>query len=420
MLLFVLVVCLSLVLSFVCSLAEATLLSVGQPRVEFLARTGSRAGQLLRRFRREPDRAIAAILVLNTIANSGGAAFATVLFLTTFPDTSPVWFATGFIVTVLTVTEIVPKTIGVVHANTLAVPMAHVIHGIAWFLSPVLFLTRRISWLVSRKEVVHATSLEEIRMLTAVGHKQGAFGSITAELIENATRLRDTKAHDIMVSRDRVNFLSGKWSTEENLRLVHRSGHSRFPFTPTGELDQVTGVILTKELLFSLRETVEPDWAGLQVPLLIVPETATLNHVLRRFQREKIHMAIVVDEYGSTQGIVTLEDVLEEIVGEIEDEHDAEETHTVERPDGSLLCRGIAEATKVFEKLGIEDVATESKTLSGFLAEKLGSVPAPGSHVDFHGHRFTVTKANNRRAERVLITRMPSPSEPEPAPAGDA
>ena len=155
------------------------------------------------------------------------------------------------------------------------------------------------------------------------------------------------------------------------------------------------------------------------MPLLIVPETATLNHVLRRFQREKIHMAIVVDEYGSTQGLITLEDVLEEIVGEIEDELDTEETLTVERPDGSLLCRGIAEAAKVFAKLGIIDVETESKTLSGFLAERLGSVPAPGSHVDFHGHRFAVTKANNRRAERVLITRLVE-RPPEPAPASDA
>src|SRR4030095_4768531 len=106
------------------SLPGATRRSVGQGRIETLARTGSRAGQLLRRYRREPDRPIAAILVVNTIANSGGAAFATDLFLTTFPGTSPVWFATGFVVTVLTLTEIVPKTIGVVPANTLAVPVS--------------------------------------------------------------------------------------------------------------------------------------------------------------------------------------------------------------------------------------------------------------------------------------------------------
>ena len=134
--------------------------------------------------------------------------------------------------------------------------------------------------------------------------------------------------------------------------------------------------------------------------------TATLNHVLRHFQREKRHMAIVVDEYGSTLGIITLEDVLEEIVGEIEDELDTEETHMLERPDGSLLCRGIAEARKVFARLGLEEVETYSQTLSGFLAEQLGNMPSAGMHVDFRGYRFTVTKANNKRAERVRINPM--------------
>ena len=404
MLLFVLAVSLSLFVSFVCSISEATLLSVGHARIESLANTGSRAGALLRRFRREPDRPIAAILVLNTVANSGGAALATDQFAGAFPGISPAWFAAAFVVTVLALTEIVPKTIGVVHANSLAVPVVHVVHGMTVMLTPVLFLTRQFSRLFSRKAVVHMTSLEEIRLMTTAGRSQGAFGAITAELIENATRLRDTKARDVMVPRDRVAFLSGSASTEANLNLIHRSGHSRFPYTPTGELDQVTGVILTKELLFSLRENVEPDWQELQVPLIVVPESATLNHVLRRFQREKRHMAIVVDEYGSTQGLITLEDVLEEIVGEIEDELDTEEKMIVERPDGSLLCRGLAESTKVFARLQLGAVDTESKTLSGFLAEQLGSVPAAGSHVDFRGFRFEVTKANNRRAERIRVT----------------
>ncbi|HEX5052194.1 MAG TPA: hemolysin family protein [Planctomycetota bacterium] len=406
MLLFVLAVSLSLLCSFLCSISEATLLSVSQARVEALARGGSRAGALLRRFRQEPDRPIAAILVLNTIANSGGAALATEQFVATF-HASPAWFAAAFVVTVLTLTEIVPKTIGVVHANSLAVPVALAVHGLAWTLTPVLVLTRKLSRLFTRRAVVHTTALEEIRVLTMAGFKQGAFGSITAELIENATRLRDTKAGDVMVPRDRVSYLSGNASTEANLGLIRRSGHSRFPYSPTGELDQVTGVILTKELLFSLRESVEPNWQELLVPLLVVPETALLNHVLRRFQREKRHMAIVVDEYGSTLGIITLEDVLEEIVGEIEDELDTEETLIVERPDGTLLCRGIAETDKVFAKLGLTDVDTESNTLSGFLAEQLGRVPDPGSVVVVRGVQFEVTKANNRRAERVRVTPVP-------------
>ncbi len=404
MLLFVVAVAISLVVSFLCSISEATLLSVGAARIEGLAHSGSRAGHLLRRFRREPDRPIAAILVLNTVANSGGAALATDQFSVAFPGVSPAWFAAAFVVTVLALTEIVPKTIGVMHANALAVPVAIGVQAVTVVLGPVLFVTRQMSRLLAREGAAHTTSLEEIRVLATAGRSQGAFGAITAELIENATRLRDTMARDVMVPRDRVVFLSGKASTEQNLQLVRRAGHSRYPYTPDGELDRVTGFVLTKELLFSLRETVEPDWTQLQVPLLVFPETATLNHVLRRFQREKRHMAIVVDEYGSTHGIITLEDVLEEIVGEIEDELDTEETLIVDRPDGSLLCRGFADVESVFARLGIKGVETESKTLSGFLAERLGSVPAAGSQVEFEGFRFEVTKANNRRAERIRVT----------------
>jgi CBS domain containing-hemolysin-like protein len=404
MLLFVVAVALSLLFSFVCSLAEATLLSVGHARVEGLVQQGRRAGLLLRRFRLEPDRPIAAILVLNTIANSGGAALATHQFTIAFPHTEPVWFAGAFVVTVLTLTEITPKTIGVMHANALAAPIAHLVHWMTVALAPVLFVTRQLSRLFTPKRRAHGASLEDIRVLTALGMSQGAFGPITANLIHNATRLRETKARDVMVPRDRIAFLSGDVSTEENLRRLQRSGHSRLPFSRDGELDHVDGVIMAKELLLSLRERTEPNWRELMIPLLVVPETATLNHVLRRFQREKRHLAIVVDEYGSTRGIVTLEDVLEEIVGEIEDESDTEEASMVQRADGSLLCRGVAETAAVFAKIGEPLPTTSSKTLSGFLAEQLGHVPAAGSVLQFGAHEFLVTKANNRRAERVQIT----------------
>lgn len=411
MLLFFLATGFSLLFSFVCSLAEATLLSVGNARVEQLARAGSAAGLLLRRWKQHPDQPIAAILVLNTIANSGGAAIATDQFAHAFPGVSPAWFAAAFVVTVLTLTEIVPKTLGVVHANTLAVPTVLFVRTLAIALAPILFATRLVSRAFTSRPTFQ-TSLEEIRLLATAGHSQGAFGPITAGLIQNATRLRDTKARDVMVPRHRVSLLSGKASTAENLDRIQRAGHSRFPYAPDGELDGVTGVILTKELLFSLRERTEPDWQELLVPMVVVPALATLNHVLRTFQREKRHMAVVVDEYGTSVGIITLEDVLEEIVGEIEDELDTEETHLLERPDGSFLCRGSAEVRKVMARLGIEDLETSSQTLSGFLAEQLGDVPIAGAHVDLHGYRFLVTKANNRRAERVRVQRVPVAAPP--------
>ncbi|MFK7742634.1 MAG: hemolysin family protein [Planctomycetota bacterium] len=412
MFLLVVAVSLSLLFSFVCSISEATLLSVGPARVEQLAQQPGRLGLILRRFRQEPDRPIAAILIVNTISNSGGAAIATAQFSIACPGVSEAWFAAFFVVTVLAVTEIIPKTMGVVHADALALPITAIVQTMIIAVWPMLFFTRLLARMFARVDGGPTTSLDEIRVMTTVGMTEGSFGRITGELIQNATRLRDLTAKDVMVSRDRINYLSGDQTLEANLKRVQRTGHSRFPFTATGELDDVQGVVLAKELLFDLRQAGdsddEPDWEGLMIPLLIVPEAATLNHVLRRFQLGKRHMAIVVDEYGSTQGIVTLEDVLEEIVGEIEDESDIADDAILERPDGTLVCQGGAEIADVLQRLKIEGVETDSKTLSGFLAEHLDSVPQAGARVDVGGYRFDVTKANNRRAERVMVTHLPA------------
>lgn len=415
MFLFVVAVTLSLLFSFVCSISEATLLSVGPARVEGLAQAGSRLGKVLQRFRREPERPIAAVLIVNTIANSGGAALATAQFGEAFPGVNEAWFAAFFVVTVLAVTEIVPKTIGVVHADALALPITGVVQVMIVAVWPMLFLTRGLARMFARSDGGPSISLDEIRVMTTAGMSQGSFGRFTGELIHNASRLRDMTTKDIMVTRDRVTYLSGNQPAEDNLKRVERSSHSRFPYTPTGELDDVKGVILTKELMFSLRHKPDPDWESLLVELLIVPESASLSHVLQRFQTGKRHMAIVVDEYGSTQGIVTLEDVLEEIVGEIIDESDTDDTSVLERPDGTLVCRGVAEIADVLARLNIEGVKTESKSLSGFLAERLGSVPAPGDKVDVQGFRFEVAKANSRRAERVIASPIP-PASPPPLP----
>ncbi len=408
MLLFVVAVAFALIVSFVCSLAEATLLSVSPARVEALASQGRRAGLILRRFKAQPDVPIAAILVLNTVANTAGAAVAGATFVHAFPGVPDLWFVGLFTVTVLLFTEIAPKTVGVVHASAMAGPVAHTVQAMVVALRPVLWLTRMISRLVGSGGAGDSTSLEEIRLLATAGHAKGAFGSLTADIIANATRLRERRVRDVMVPRNRVAYVDGSRTLHENLEHVQRTGHSRFPFTPLGELDGAKGVVLTKELLFHLRTRRDPEWENLLVPLLVVPETAKLNHVLRSFQKEQRHMALVVDEYGAAQGIVTLEDVLEEIVGEINDELDDDETHIIARDDGSILCRGQAEVRKVFERLGLRDVDTQSQTVSGFLTEQLGDVPWAGAETDYGGYRFLVTKANNRRAERVRITPVPT------------
>jgi CBS domain containing-hemolysin-like protein len=189
------------------------------------------------------------------------------------------------------------------------------------------------------------------------------------------------------------------------MQEIERTGHSRFPYSADGNLDKAEGIVLVKDLLFVMRGGGEVDFASLVSAPLVVPGSLPLERLLRTFQDERRHMALVVDEYGGTLGIVTLEDVLEEIVGEIEDESDRVDPSILRRAPGVFICRGAAEARKVFDLLGLEG-DTEMVTLAGFMTELIGRVPRVGDTVEWESHRFTVLRASARRAERIEIRRV--------------
>jgi CBS domain containing-hemolysin-like protein len=394
----------ALIFSFLCSVSEAVLLSVGHAQVEAIA--DSRAGRLLKRFKREIDLPIAAVLTLNTVAHTIGASVAGATYGQVF-DPAGLWvFSAVFVGAILLLSEILPKTIGVAYARQLLVPVAFFVAVLVVVLWPVLLVTRAMSrWMRRGQGHAPVTSIEEIRLLASLGADEGALTSRAAEIIEGAASLRELTVYDVMVPRNGVAYLSGERSLEENLAVVRRTGHSRFPFAPDGDLDKARGVVLVKELLFHLVEHPgEPGFAGLVVPALVVPAQQSLELLLRRFQEERRHMALVADEYGGIQGLVTLEDVLEEIVGEIEDESDRVDQHVTRRPDGSLVCRGLAETRKVFELLGLSTEGVDSVTVGGLVAELVGRVPVTGDQVLYQGVRLDVLRASVRRAERIQLT----------------
>jgi len=407
MIVFVLAVATSVAASFVCSISEAVLLTVSHAQIEALGK--SRAADLLRRYKREIDLPIAAILTLNTTANTVGASIAGAYYGDVF-DPSTLWaFSAAFALSVLLFSEIIPKTMGVAMAGALATPVAYGIAALVAVLRPFLSVTRAISRLLSPTLVQPVTSLEEIRLLASLGRTEGAVGKVAADMIEGVATLRELRARDVMVPRARVVYLSGQRSLEENLEVVRRSGHSRFPYTTSGDLDRVEGVILVKDLLFTLHEAgSRVDPAELSTRPLVVPAATTLERLLRMFQQERRHLALVVDEYGGTEGIVTLEDVLEEIVGEIEDESDRVDPFVTKRSDGTLVCRGWAEARGVLDGLGIETDDVEAITVGGLVAELVGRVPRVGDRAEWRGLEFVVSQASPRRAERVEIRRMPA------------
>ncbi len=396
------------IVSFLCSISEAVLLSMRPAQIQALRNL--RAQRILRGFKKKIDLPIAAILTVNTVIHTVGAALSGASYAVVFGAHTLWIFSLAFASSILFLCEIVPKTLGVAYSAQLLGPVAYYVKALVFVLRPFLFLTEFVAALLKRSQEAPVTSLEEIRLLAAFGRTEGALHSRMADVIEGAIALAELTAYDVMVPRNGVVFLSSERSLEDNLAVVRRSGHSRLPFVPGNDLDLVQGIVLVKDLLFHLNQSPSSvDWNALAQPPLVVPATIPLERLLRTFQQERRHMAVVVDEYGGTQGIVTLEDVLEEIVGEIEDESDRIGSHIVRRPDGSLVCRGLAETRKVFSLLGVDEDAADKVdaiTVSGFVADHLGRIPRTGDAFDWCGFRFEVLRATARRAERVAIEKI--------------
>jgi CBS domain containing-hemolysin-like protein len=406
MLLFVTAVTVVLVVSFLCSTFESVLLSLTRPQIEVMSRDGRAAGTLLAGFKDNMDVPIAAILILNTAAHTVGAAVAGASYVDVF-DAGTLWvFSIAFTIAVLLLTEIIPKTLGVSYATFLASPVAHGIHWLTVLLKPLVLLSEKISRSIRPDVDVPVTSAEEIRLLAALGRSEGVVGAGTAGMIVGATQLRRLQAHDVMLPREDVRFLSATMGREEVIDFVHETGHSRFPFSPTRDLDDMSGVVLAKELLYWLLKNDDPqiDWEAVRQEAIVVPESVALPQLLRNYQQTHRHLAVVVDEYGTVEGIATLEDVLEEIVGDIRDESDVPAEEFFERDDGTLVVRARVDLRKFCAKLGIPwEPEGEATTIGGLVTETLQRIPARGDSIRWNGYHIEVLRADRRRARLLSV-----------------
>ncbi len=395
----------ALVVSFLCSIFESVLLSIRPAQIEHLVSTGRRSGHLLKGFKKRIDVPIAAILIVNTIAHTVGATVAGASYVDVYSEQSLWAFSAVFTVAVLLFTEIIPKTVGVTFADVLASPVAHAIHWLTVVLGPFVTLASKISRGIRGSKEVQATSVEEIRLLTAIGRQEGVVGARTAGIIVRATRLHQLRAADIVVPRQQVVALTKKQSPGDVIRTIQQSGYSRFPYTPTGQIDDVSGVVHVKELLLSLLDNPDViDWPTLVREPVIIPESTPINNLLQAFRAARQHMAIVVDEYGGTEGIVTLEDVIEELVGEIVDESDRPTEDLWPQKDGAVHALSTIELLKLTEYLGIAwrpDI--DVRTLGGLLTSRLERIPRQGDVINWNGYRLEVLSATETRAEVVRL-----------------
>jgi CBS domain containing-hemolysin-like protein len=314
----------AVVVSALCSIIEAVLYSVPQSQVEVMARSGKKSGLILKKLKKNIQQPITAILTLNTIANTMGAAVAGASAAAVFGEENLVWFSVFFTLTILLFSEILPKTAGVAYSRNLANWIAIPLNSLIKIMSPLIWLCQVVTHLIPKQEKAALVSIEEIQAVAVMGRKSGEIEPQQEKVIANILKLQDKTVRQVMTPRTVVFSLSEHLTISEALKMKEQwSRHSRVPVFDKDQ-DDVVGVVLSRNVLLSLSEgNKKQKLSALMQPVHFVPEAAPLNKILMEFFEQRIHLFVVVDEYGSVTGVISLADIIEEIVGrEIIDESD--------------------------------------------------------------------------------------------------
>lgn len=311
----------------------------------------------------------------------------------------------------MVVGELFPKNLAIARPLTVALAVAPFSRGFSLLFRPVIRVFDRAAQAVSQRvfrvevarELEGGHSLGELSRIIAASQEEGSLSVEQAALLSRAAGLGDRRVTEVMVARPDIVWLTADDDLTELRAAARRTGHSRFPVRGTSE-DEVLGTVHVKDLL-----RVPPDEhattsvAAVAAPMLAVPESETLRRLLSDLRRTQRTFAVVVDEYGGTAGIVTVEDVLEQLVGEIEDEFDPA-GHPVRRIGaGRYLVRGSTRVDRVEELLGSDLPDGEYETLAGFVLDRLGHIPEPGESVEHGEHRFTVTRVEGVRVTEISV-----------------
>jgi CBS domain containing-hemolysin-like protein len=266
-------------------------------------------------------------------------------------------------------------------------------------------------------------STEELKILVERGGEQGILEAEEEQMIHAVIELGDRRVHEVMVPRIDIVGMAVDTTFDDALTLILDEGHSRLPVWESSP-DEVVGILYAKDLLPYLRTGLPAERPAIRTmlrPPVFVPESMSIDDLLHELQRRKVHIAIVLDEYGGTAGMVTIEDLLEEIVGEIQDEYDVEEPMVVRLSDTEARVDGRADVNELRElydiSLELED-EEEYDTVGGLLYHRIGGVPSPGDRIEVDGLVLTVESTDGRRVGKVLVVRLPRREDDE-RDAGD-
>ena len=414
---------LGLLLSAFFSSSETALTALGDARVRHLVDTAGWRGAMLKLWQRHPDRILSTLLLGNTLVNVGLGSLTAVIAHDLGMDRGLAVVTGLTTVIVLIFGEITPKTFAKRHATGAALGLIPIVVLFYWVLWPFAWLFVQIPRGIARamglgEPVAESVTSQELEYLIEQGARHGSLDETKEQLLSSVLAFTEALVKEIMIPRTQVVALDEGATFDEVMKLVEETELSRIPVY-RGSLDEVVGVLYVKLLLVDVRKGIDParfQLAKYLRPPFFVPEVMKVSKLLKEMQRRKTHLAVVVDEFGGTSGIVTLEDVVEEIVGEIHDESDVEEKRIKVLSDGVVVADGNVPLRELEEHLGVDfPEGGDYETLGGFLTATAGRVPPTGSLVVWGGLTFTVKQADDRRVLKVEIARKPE-NKPESKP----
>jgi putative hemolysin len=408
---FIISVLIALVVSTVCSLMEAALLSLTPAQIADVAGTHPHLGDRWRGFKRNIEQPISAILILNTAAHTIGAAVAGAQFDGLFGH-KWIWaFSLVFTYLMLQFTEILPKTLGVRYNRRLAPVIAQPLSWMILALRPISYVVRLINRPFeegARKERPEV-SLDEITALAGLARLSKLIGAHQERIIRGASRLSRMRVAQVMIPVDQVTFLSTSQRLMDAVLTAHLDPHTRFPICEEGDRNRVLGYVNFKEMIYYARTNPsDQSLRGVVRPVRFVAPEQPAGELLSLFVEEHVHIALVRDNQGSTLGLITLEDVVEELVGEIEDEFDRPPRMLHPLTGNTWMVGGGVPVLELASRVGVT-LADPRGDLSTWLIGRISRIPRPGEVHREGGLEFMIRRIRRGKIFEVAVSRPASP-----------
>ena len=390
--------------------SETALTAASRPRMHHLAGAGDRRARAVERLTDDRERLIGAILLGNNAVNILASALATSVLISVVGDAGVAYATIGMTLVILVFAEVLPKTYAIRDADRVALRVAPVLRPIVWLLSPIVGAVRLVVSATlsaagaSQGPRTASAAEEELRGTIALQAQEGAMVKHERDMLRSILDLEEIEVGAVMTHRKTMEMIDSDAAPADILNQVVRSPHTRLPVWK-GEPDNIVGVLHAKDLLRAMHANLA-DLDRLDVMSIVtepwfVPETTPLDEQLHSFRERRAHFALIVDEYGSLMGLVTLEDIIEEIVGEIVDEHDVALSEVVESDDGSFLIPGTVAIRDLNRRYDWDLPDEEAATIAGLVLNEAQEIPEIGESFSLYGFTFEV-----RARRRNQITRL--------------